>query len=630
MAAKPQTGQEKEISLTVLPQYQIVSDKEVLPYPIGTVFEEGMAAYFYAVSPRLLVTPTIAVEGMDEGTLNGTIGSRVVLQAVDDKAQIYWQYALADYPSRNFTLTNGQSTQESQLSYQAGQIGVEVASAYNKAMQIADQLLFQNGVIQVVIISDLQVQGTANGHAVQKSAQLNLVLTLQQSYFSILKSQDASVTAVLAGGSKDTGSDQSAAAVLWQQLPLLALDLILLLLYLGMLWYDNQKQSKTELYHKRYKEWITEGSVEASSRHQQVNILNLEGLVDLAIDLNKRVIYDGERAQYFVLTEDIEYLFDPKRLKALHEGRKKLGRLLLELELINREQLEIGLYYHKKTGRRLGECLIALEFVDEATLYRTLAAQQNIDYYELEEAVPPKIDWQEKVSIQKARAMRILPLGRREDGKLVIASGESDQEGIVAMLQDIFQTEIIVVAARPSVIERILERQDAREQEAQKKETDVTGGLIQERLSGEERERFYTSYRRGQIDYLLFFKAAGLITTELEAKAPEQQDILSWLSKQRLLEPELLPLVMGLDKAIDSMPVDLRKRKLCPSVLDILYHADYLTKTTKEYMEQESKVQGLPPEQLLVMNYYAAKTTIEKVMLLQKVLNYVLVEIAGA
>ena len=621
----PQNGEDKEISLSAIPKYQIASQKDVIPYPRGTVFEEGMASYFYAVGPEMIVTPTVTIDGIETGLINGTIDSKVILRAVDDKAQIYWQYILVKNPSQAFTFSKRIAGMNDQLSFASKEIRLNIAAAYEKVIQIANNLLFQNGVFQIVFSADIYVQGTVNGIATEKNVQMILPLTLEQTAYNVPKALDAATVVTFSGSNIHTDTSQSILTVIREHLIQFTLNMILLLFYLILLLYDSRKQSKTEIYHKKYREWITEGSVEILDRHQQVNILNLEGLVDLAIDLNKRVIHDMDRARYYVLTQEIVYLFDPEQLKALHEGRKKLGKMLVELKLINIEQLEIGLYYHKKTGRRLGECLIAMGFVDETTLYCTLAAQQHIDYYELEEDRGlPIAEWSNRITIQKARTMVILPLGLRDDGKLVIACGEIYQEGLFDALKDIFGADIYIVSSRPSIINRILDRMDAKEKVLLNSVMNTQLVASSDRITQEERDQFHLEYHQGQIDLRLFLQASGLIEDVGALQTLEKEDIINWLTGNNIIETEILSLFKGLNGAVYSMARKLRQEKQCPNLLDILLNANYLTKATVELVERESASIGLPPEQLLINNFYTSSKTIDIIISMQNVLNEML------
>lgn len=75
------------------------------------------------------------------------------------------------------------------------------------------------------------------------------------------------------------------------------------------------QQAEVELYRSRYQEWISEGEFPTSAEKRYVRIDSLEDLVDVAIDSNKRVIYDNEYDAYAVVDGDLVYYFATDRLR---------------------------------------------------------------------------------------------------------------------------------------------------------------------------------------------------------------------------------------------------------------------------------------------------------------------------
>ena len=400
--------------------------------------------------------------------------------------------------------------------------------------------------------------------------------------------------------------------------------MIILLIILMLL--VNVKGTKAAATHRRYKEWITEGNVEIRDK-LSINILSLEGLVDLAIDLDKRVIFDSGVNKYYVLAEDIVYVHDPDHTHSLLENKTQLGKLLLNRGIIIPEQLELGLYYQKKIGGRLGESLIALGFINETTLYSTLAAQQKVDYYELDPVnYSSDISWLDKMSIQKARALMSLPLGVRADGKLVVACSEASREGIKEALQEMFGTQVQITATRPSVIYEVLERLEDWEKEKQSIPTaDSNNELVPvDRLTGKEREQFTAAYYRGIIQHELLLKAAGLVDSVTLSQIPEQEVMLSWLSNKNIISGEIANLIKGLDEAAEKMDFKARHEKQQPDFINLLLYAHYLTPETVEWVKREQILQGISASRTALYNYLASEETVRNAELLTDTLADIL------
>ncbi|MDF2541558.1 MAG: hypothetical protein K0S47_1276 [Herbinix sp.] len=615
-----------EVILEIKPEYKITSRKNLTIWPEGTLFEQGMAAYFYAAEPELNVTPIIKISGLKGETILGTIQSKAIIRAVDDKAQVYWSYPLKQSPVQDFTFSEGEPGQESSTEYRSEGLVLDVSDSYNLLLQICDELMFQNGQFQLVVTSEIDIHGTVDGKNVEKVLLQELPLTLQSANFSVPKVQDVMTSSTLNAVNGNNDDQKSIQAIISKnKIPILSN--ITLVIFLAILIYlNNRTKSKAAIEHRRYKEWITEGSVEVKDKFI-INILSLEGLVDLAIDLDRRVIYDSKMNRYYVLAEDIVYIYNPEHMSGFLDNRQQLGKLLLERGLIKPEQLEIGLYYQKKIGSKLGESLIALGLIDETTLYSALAAQQKIDYYELNTTKEMDTSgWRDKLSIQKARALMAVPIGVRADGCLVIASSEAFREGIQKALEEIFGSDLHLVAAKPSAIYDVLERLDEKE----KQKTIYTNQnkaaklVPYERLSEKEREQFAASYYRGTLHHELFMKASGLIDPVVLNQVPDQEDFLNWLVNRNLINGEIVNMLKGLEKIIEAMDFAKRKNRQLPELLDLLIHSNYITPDTAEWINRELILQKLPVDQLLCKNYLASDETIHTVEVLLGTLGSIL------
>jgi hypothetical protein len=611
-----------DATLEIIPDYKIISGKALIAWPKGTVFEQGMASYFYAAEPVIHVAPIVKLSGFEQGKLDGVIKSEVFIQVVDDKSQIYWSYKLRDYEQKRFTLSN--DTVSSELQYQADNISLDINSVYNRMLQISNELMFQTGVFQMVIHSNVNVVGIINHIEIERTITQTLPITLQQAGFTIPKTQELITQVTFTENNISPNLIQRGLEIgLNHPLQFSISFILFIMLGISLIW-NYRSKSIAYSEHRRYKDWITEGSVEVKDR-LMINILSLEGLVDLAIDLDKRVIYDARVNKYYVLTEDITYIYDRDSLKAMLDNKQHLGKLLIDNGLLKPEQLEIGLYYQKKIGSRLGESLIALGFIDETTLYSTLAAQQKIDYYEMD----PKqeivnTEWLSKMSIQKARTLMSLPLGTRSDGRLVIACSESSREGVQNALQEIFGSDIYLVFTKPSAIHERLDRIDTKEKQSINMELGNNKITAYERLSEIEREQFLSSFYRGNLVEDIYLKATGILDSVMLSQVPAKEGLLSWAVHHNRMDGELASLMIGLSKAIETLDWKARKEKQLPELLTILKEANYLTPETEQWINREVVLQGLSIEQLLYINYIASKETIKKTRYLLDTLESIL------
>jgi hypothetical protein len=66
---------------------------------------------------------------------------------------------------------------------------------------------------------------------------------------------------------------------------------------------------ETMIARSRYDEWISNGQIPTKSEREYIRIETLEDLVDIAIDQNKRVLYDANYDAYAVIESDHVYYF---------------------------------------------------------------------------------------------------------------------------------------------------------------------------------------------------------------------------------------------------------------------------------------------------------------------------------
>ncbi|MFP2909618.1 hypothetical protein ACLESD_32155, partial [Pyxidicoccus sp. 3LFB2] len=71
-------------------------------------------------------------------------------------------------------------------------------------------------------------------------------------------------------------------------------------------------------------------------------------------------------------------------------ARRPLGEILLELGVLNRAQLRVGLVHHHETHVPLGRALVREGVCSEADVLRGLAAQLGVEAVDLEHALPDR------------------------------------------------------------------------------------------------------------------------------------------------------------------------------------------------------------------------------------------------
>lgn len=135
--------------------------------------------------------------------------------------------------------------------------------------------------------------------------------------------------------------------------------------------------------------------------------------------------------------------------------RIRLGESLVEAGLINTAQLDEALARKTTTGERIGEALVALGYITERDLVRTLAKDADIPFLESSElrvdtAVLPL------VTAVAARTNNLVPL--RADGRaLVVAMSNPFDIGVIRSLERASGRQIRTVTGDPVIISQLVE-----------------------------------------------------------------------------------------------------------------------------------------------------------------------------
>lgn len=133
----------------------------------------------------------------------------------------------------------------------------------------------------------------------------------------------------------------------------------------------------------------------------------------------------------------------------------RLGDLLLENKIITTVQLEKALRTQQGAGKKLGDVLIELGYLNETDLVMFLAKQLNIPFLELSSyKIKPEVIRELPEAI--ARRLKAIPLDRLKDGFLVAMTDPTDIVGYDEICRKL-KKNIRVVIVRESELSRIID-----------------------------------------------------------------------------------------------------------------------------------------------------------------------------
>lgn len=144
--------------------------------------------------------------------------------------------------------------------------------------------------------------------------------------------------------------------------------------------------------------------------------------------------------------------FLPSIVQTLYDGcimsKMRLGELLMQENKIDETQLLSALGYQRRWGRKLGECLIQLGFIQEIELCQTLSKALRVPLIDLAKIDNSRItkDVLNLVSLQTARSQRIIPLAIKDiKGKKRLVLATSDPTNFKALDEIQFRSNLPVL-----------------------------------------------------------------------------------------------------------------------------------------------------------------------------------------
>src|SRR5262249_2008289 len=135
---------------------------------------------------------------------------------------------------------------------------------------------------------------------------------------------------------------------------------------------------------------------------------------------------------------------------------QSLGEMLVSSGVVTEPQLREAMAFQRNGSVRLGEALLKLGFVDEATLTRTLAKQSGIPFVDLDKGkIAPEI--LARVPKEVAQEQGIVPL-MEKNGKLVVAVDDPLKRILADQLRFMLGIDVACALAGPTALKRALGR----------------------------------------------------------------------------------------------------------------------------------------------------------------------------
>ena len=260
--------------------------------------------YYTSLSNELDITYAYEYTA-DDGTVAVSTDAQLLFRGVEGD-EILWEYSEP--------LATGTDESLGPDTPHVVNSTVSIRSVF-ETIDTVEQQLGAAGTIEIRIVSTSNIEGTVNGETVSNTYDSTMPITVNPQTFRVLEIETIDETHTQTDTVEREVEPDTAAVV--GPLAVLVIGLFVLAGLVtgrvsGYLHLSEDERELLELHQQEqeFSEWITRGTF-PSERDYEATILvdDLEGLVDVAIDTNKRVIKDEQLGVSTVLDGDYIYVY---------------------------------------------------------------------------------------------------------------------------------------------------------------------------------------------------------------------------------------------------------------------------------------------------------------------------------
>ncbi|TQQ83017.1 hypothetical protein EGH24_06185 [Halonotius terrestris] len=195
------------------------------------------------------------------------------------------------------------------------QFTVDIRSVLTTIATVEQQLDSSDGIVDVRVVSLSDVSGTAEGETLDETYRSELIMVVSPSTYRVAETN--TVDEVHRSFETVEVLAEPSPIVAYGSIVLFGVVVMLLMSVVGLRYtgYTELTDEEEELLEitsarQRFSEWITTGEFPSEREYEQTVLVDdLEGLVDVAIDTNKRVIEDTQLGVFTVLDDAYIYIY---------------------------------------------------------------------------------------------------------------------------------------------------------------------------------------------------------------------------------------------------------------------------------------------------------------------------------
>ena len=276
------------------------------------VFQEGQVlsnqpVYFTTLSPEFDGSFRYSYDASEGGALDVELAASLTIQSVDDDGNPLWSVTEPLETSRVEGVAPGESTDMT--------VTVDVTEAAAEADGIEDGLGATVGTTEIQVQFEATASGVVNGESVANVHREALSLEPGGATYSVEAGEDVTES----HETVETFETEQSYGLLRSYGPFVLIGGALIGLvglagakHTGRIPPSPVERAALEQYQQRteFTDWISTGRVPEQGREgTEIELDSLEDLVDVAIDMDRRVIEDRETGDFLVLDEGRYYTY---------------------------------------------------------------------------------------------------------------------------------------------------------------------------------------------------------------------------------------------------------------------------------------------------------------------------------
>lgn len=295
-------------------KHSVISEKDTDPYKKGQKIENN-AIYYQSISDTLNGKYIYTHSGQ-ESEVSAESDLYLRIRGVDynednEISDVYWE--VSDKMASNSGAIESGESQVTEFSINITELSDRIADIEQ------NQLESQVGFIDIRIIAETESQGDSDNMVIDSDYTSQMILTIDDS-------RNAGTFSVVNTSTVDNVNENKNTVMVEKEPPVLKsigsilllvvcfglLLIVIVLKYGGYINLTDEEMEMINIYRARQKhdKWITEGEFPSNQDYEKIIRVNdLEGLVDVAIDTNKRVIEDEQLEVSTVLDGDYVYMY---------------------------------------------------------------------------------------------------------------------------------------------------------------------------------------------------------------------------------------------------------------------------------------------------------------------------------